>query len=368
VVNYPPATATDNCTITNLACTPPPGSVFALGVTTVRCAAVDGSGNSNSCTFTVTVQDAEPPQIACPGNIVANTTPGQCLRRNVAYFPAATDNCPGVTVLCEPPSGSSFPPGSTTVTCTAEDAFGNSTQCSFTVTIRDVESPQIHCPPDVEADTDIGQCYRRSVPYPTPATDNCPGVTMVCDPPAGSSFPTGVTVVACLAWDAAGNSNACSFRVTIRDAEPPRMLCPGDQVADCDGPRGAEVFFAALATDNCAGSLTADCVPPSGSLFPLGAHTVFCSVNDERGNSNQCSFTITVVCPVLHVEVRESALVFSWLARWPEATLQAAPHLNPPAPWTDLWSEGASPVVVSNGVCTVSMPANDSARFYRLRL
>jgi predicted alpha/beta superfamily hydrolase/GH25 family lysozyme M1 (1,4-beta-N-acetylmuramidase) len=56
VVTFPTPGATDTCdphpTVT---CTPASGSAsFPVGVTTVLCRAVDASGNSNSCTFTVT--------------------------------------------------------------------------------------------------------------------------------------------------------------------------------------------------------------------------------------------------------------------------------------------------------------------------
>ncbi|HTF37218.1 MAG TPA: HYR domain-containing protein, partial [Blastocatellia bacterium] len=46
-------------------------------------------------------------------------------------------NCPGVTVVCNPPAGSCLPVGVTTVTCTATDASGNTATCSFTVTTFD---------------------------------------------------------------------------------------------------------------------------------------------------------------------------------------------------------------------------------------
>jgi hypothetical protein len=52
--------------------------------------------------------------------------------------PTVSDNCPGVTASCNPPSGSSFPIGITTVTCTATDASGNTNSCSFVVTTFDV--------------------------------------------------------------------------------------------------------------------------------------------------------------------------------------------------------------------------------------
>src|SRR5262249_39691531 len=49
----------------------------------------------------------------------------------------ASDNCPGVTTACVPPSGSCLPVGATTVTCTATDASGNTAMCSFSITVFD---------------------------------------------------------------------------------------------------------------------------------------------------------------------------------------------------------------------------------------
>src|SRR5262249_3010878 len=52
--------------------------------------------------------------------------------------PQASDNCSLMSVACNPPSGSTFPIGTTTVTCTATDAAGNMSSCSFTVGTFDV--------------------------------------------------------------------------------------------------------------------------------------------------------------------------------------------------------------------------------------
>ena len=53
------------------------------------------------------------------------------------YAASATDLVDGsVPVGCSPRSGSVFPAGTTTVTCTATDAHGNSTTGSFTVTVQ----------------------------------------------------------------------------------------------------------------------------------------------------------------------------------------------------------------------------------------
>ncbi|PYJ08782.1 MAG: hypothetical protein DME25_00550 [Verrucomicrobia bacterium] len=54
IVNYT-VTAADNCGNVTLVCTPPPGSAFPVGTTTVNCKATDACSNSASCSFTVTV-------------------------------------------------------------------------------------------------------------------------------------------------------------------------------------------------------------------------------------------------------------------------------------------------------------------------
>ncbi|MCX6923809.1 MAG: HYR domain-containing protein, partial [Verrucomicrobia bacterium] len=266
-------TAVDDCDPAPvITCSPRSGSTFPKGVTTVKCTATDAAGNTNSCSFTVTIRDLELPSVNCPSNIVANTDPGQCSKSNVTFTATATDNCPGVTVSCLPPSGSMFQKGVTTVKCTATDAAGNTNSCSFTVTIRDLEPPSVNCPSNIVANTDPGQCSKSNVTFTATATDNCPGVTVSCLPPSGSMFPKGVTTVKCTATDAAGNTNSCSFTVTIRDLELPNVNCPSNIVANTDPGQCSKsnVTFTATATDNCPG-VTVSCLPPSGSTFPKGA-------------------------------------------------------------------------------------------------
>ena len=96
---------------------------------------------ATSCSFTITVNDTQPPVITCPANVttVTNQSCGAQACQTVNFpAPVASDNCPGVTVLCNPPSGSCFPTGTTTVTCTATDASGNTATCSFTISTFDV--------------------------------------------------------------------------------------------------------------------------------------------------------------------------------------------------------------------------------------
>jgi hypothetical protein len=137
VVNYPAPTTTGDCNA--IVCSPASGSFFPVGTTTVTCSDTAARRGAATCSFTVTVNDAQPPTISCPANIVtpASTTMGTTPGANVAYAaPAVSDNCPGVGApTCSPASGSFFAVGTRTVTCTVADAAGNSATCSFSVTV-----------------------------------------------------------------------------------------------------------------------------------------------------------------------------------------------------------------------------------------
>jgi hypothetical protein len=132
VVTYNAPTTVGTCG--TVVCSPASGSFFPVGTTTVTCKSNNNAG-PETCTFTVTVNDTQLPVITCPGS-VTGTAAASCPIATGAsgnFTVTASDNCPSVTVVCVPPSGSTFPVGATTVTCTATDASGNKANCSFTV-------------------------------------------------------------------------------------------------------------------------------------------------------------------------------------------------------------------------------------------
>jgi len=55
---------------------------------------------------------------------------------SIVDYAAVTDNCGTPTVDCDPPSGSEFAVGTTTVECSAEDDCGNTSTWDFDVTIN----------------------------------------------------------------------------------------------------------------------------------------------------------------------------------------------------------------------------------------
>ena len=131
-------TASDNLTsVVSLIITQSPaaGTLVGTGPHNIAVTVTDIAGNSKTCTTTFTVIDNTAPTIGCPANVSAAAALGQVSAVVTFSNLIVTDNCSGVTTACAPPSGSTFPLGTTTVTCTATDASGDHAGCSFTVAV-----------------------------------------------------------------------------------------------------------------------------------------------------------------------------------------------------------------------------------------
>jgi outer membrane protein assembly factor BamB len=84
-------------------------------------------------TLSAYVRDTTAPTITVPGTITAKGTSSS--GAVVTYTVTATDPDDTATVSCSPASGSVFPIGWTTVSCTATDTAGNSSSASFLVVV-----------------------------------------------------------------------------------------------------------------------------------------------------------------------------------------------------------------------------------------
>ncbi len=112
---------------------------YPLGTTGITFTATDASGYSLSVSTTVTVVDTTPPVITVSGTFVVNaTSPSGAV---VFYVASARDVAAGVVpVTCSPPSGSTFPIGTTALTCSAADPSGNQVLATFHVTVLSAQA------------------------------------------------------------------------------------------------------------------------------------------------------------------------------------------------------------------------------------
>jgi uncharacterized protein (UPF0305 family) len=239
--------------------------VFNLGTTTVTWTVTDGSGNTDVCSFTVTVEDNQDPVITCPvtdQTVDADTDLCTYTHSGAAWDATATDNCSVASityVLSGVTTGTGtsldgvvFNLGTTTVTWTVTDGSGNTDVCSFTVTVEDNQDPVITCPvtdQTVDADTDLCTYTHSGTAWDATATDNCSVASIQyvltgATTGAGTGlfqslsdvvFNLGTTTVTWTVTDGSGNTDVCSFTVTVEDNQDPVITCPvTDQTVDAD--------------------------------------------------------------------------------------------------------------------------------------
>jgi|GEM_PF-2140139 len=296
-----PISSSDNCTgdtliqISGLAS----GSLYPIGTTTNTFVATDSTGNTDTCSFTVTIMDLESPVLNCPGDTILQNGSNMC-GANYSYAITATDNCPGDSIaqIQGLASGSIFPIGVTLNEFIVTDSAGNTDTCSFSVTVIDTTTPAILCPSSVNLNNDSGQCG-AIVTYSYVVTDNCglQDTTLISGLPSGSLFPIGTTTNTIVVTDSNGNVDTCSFDIEVLDVEAPTFVqCPGDTVLPTDsGMCSALINYSVQANDNCGvDSLFQISGLASGSNFPKGVTQNIWVAIDSVGNTDTCSFSVTV--------------------------------------------------------------------------
>ncbi len=194
--------------------------LFGVGATTVQATAFDGNGNSEFAYFTVTVVDTTEPVVTVPANMTLGATNSSGAVANFAA--SAQDIVDGsIAPTCSPPSGSTFPIGVTTVTCSATDASNNTGTASFTVTVEN--TVQV---PTVALSGPAAALEGETKTYTFEVSDDAQDSFTVSNVSCGAN---GSLVSGSLAVTAAGGSFACSF------PEGPAISVVSVQVTDSGG-------------------------------------------------------------------------------------------------------------------------------------
>ena len=132
----------------SISCSPAIGTTLAVGTTTsVTCTAIDSGLLTAGDSGNITVQDTTPPVIAAHADVTVGAISAAGAAVNYTS-PSTTDAVDGSgTAACTPASGSIFPTGTTTVTCTAIDLNGNAAApISFDVLVENYVSPRTKSP------------------------------------------------------------------------------------------------------------------------------------------------------------------------------------------------------------------------------
>jgi len=280
----------------------------------------DNNANETSCTFTLTIEDNEGPQIVVPGNATRYTdsyVSTYTIQGTEFDYVEVSDNCGIVVKLVnslelETFGGQVLNLGLNTITWYAEDDKGNESSMSFNITVLDNLPPRVLT---AETGTTVvsssGSCD-AVVNYTAPVfEDNVTAtvnLTLTVSPDwalPGATFPVGTTEVTYMVVDEAGNSFAYTFDIVVNDETLPTITCvagsPFTVDADDDKAYYAVVgngFDPTAASDNCGYTLSNDFNNLStldGARLPIGENTIVWTVTDYSGNPETCTIIVNVI-------------------------------------------------------------------------
>ncbi len=216
----------ENCGGSVIVQTPAAGTLLSGHGTTqiVQLKVTDASGNADSCTFTVTLEDTTDPIAISQDTTVYLGAGGTVTIDSSFVDDGSSDNCGIVTQTLDITSFTCANVGANTVTMTVTDVAGLTDVSSSTVTVLDTISPQITCPGD-QIEVVDASCELSLPDYTGSAiiVENCGGSVIVQTPAAGTLLSGhGTTqIVQLKVTDASGNADSCTFTVTLEDTTDP---------------------------------------------------------------------------------------------------------------------------------------------------
>lgn len=172
----------------------------------------DGDAISNSATLSTDIESPVIPNLT--------TLTGEC--SVTATTPSATDNCTGIVTGTTTDPTEFTDQGTYTITWTFADGNGNSTSANQTVIVEDITDPEITClgNQNVTPQDSNGYTVQGLEFDPTSTSDNCEIAFVENDFNNTSTLeneilPEGTTTINWTVTDVAGNTNSCSFDVTV---------------------------------------------------------------------------------------------------------------------------------------------------------
>ncbi|MCH2043195.1 MAG: gliding motility-associated C-terminal domain-containing protein [Saprospiraceae bacterium] len=299
--------SSDNCTVATTTVSPSSLNCSDVGTQVLTLTVTDVSGNANTCTSTVLVQDTVSPIAVCQNDTVYLNSTGTANLVVADINGGSTDACGISSEFID--AGLGFASnhiytcsdvGTQIVTLQITDANSNISTCTATVEVMDTLPPTLTCQPLTIQLDPTGSFVVNASDLVATSSDNCgiptltvngqPSITLDC-------ADVGTVTVTVTATDLGNNTDFCTAVITVQDNTQPTAICqPATLYLD---PAGT---VTALPSDIDGGSSDA-CGIDTMFISPTNVfdcnnvgfpNNVTLTVVDSNGISGFCNTTIII--------------------------------------------------------------------------
>ncbi|MBK8557233.1 MAG: HYR domain-containing protein [Lewinellaceae bacterium] len=210
--------SSDNCSFT-LSLTPATFSCANLGTNIAVLKATDSSGNTKTCTATITVKDVSVPTVLCQNVTLALNTLGQATLTPAQVNNGSFDNCSINTYSLDFTQFNCSDLNTTHIVhLTATDQSGNTASCSAIITVNDNIAPNAICQDVTVVLGPSGTVTVFSAQLAVGSTDNCAVWTYTPVAKTYTAANLGPNNLLITVKDYSNNSSTCTSVVTVKSS------------------------------------------------------------------------------------------------------------------------------------------------------
>ena len=269
-----------------------------VGLNIVTLTVIDSSGNTNSCTAEVLVQDTLAPTAICQDITIELGPDGTATISSADIDNGSSDNCGEVTYEVSTTTFDCSDIGSNIVNLLVFDSNGLASECFATVTVLDTAAPIVVCQDITIALDEEYQAIITAADIDAGSTDNCTISNTTIDINTFDCSNLGTNTVTLTMTDQNGNQASCSAIVTVIEGIfTPNAVCQNVTVTlgeDGTATAAASSFDAGSTGVRCIDGLSIDIDTFSCADIGTLIEVEF-TVTNAAGSTDSCIAYVNVI-------------------------------------------------------------------------